>query len=313
MILMRNGLKRQLFTIITFLILLNLASMALQSTKAANFSTSQTRLNSTLTPHGPIIIKNNDNFSDYSLPGSGTELDPYRIENYNITTLNNVGINVLDTTEYFVIQNCYVDAWMVGIAIFDIEPGTAEISDVTCKDHNFYGISIGASQITVKNSIVKDNSDNPGIGIYLSDSTEITVTNNTYTNNLCGLYVENTNSCDISYNTFADNIGYGVYLLSNTNDNIVHHNKFINNYGGAVMQARDCGVNNMFYEASSEEGNYWDNWSSKDSIVPIAGLADNEDPYPLDENLIRLASLYFLPVLIALVIVVYKKRIKKKS
>ena len=167
-------------------------------------------------------------------------------------------------------------------------------------------------KITVKNCIVKDDTTNPGAGITIVDSSEIIVTNNTVTNTVWGLKAENTSSCVISYNTFADNSGYGVILLSDTNDNVIHHNKFINNYDGAAMQARDDGVNNLFYEASSEEGNHWNNWNDPNTAVPIAGLADNEDPYPLEENLTRggKASLFLLPVLIALVIVVYKKRIK---
>lgn len=311
---MRNEKKRPLLTIIVFLLTFSLISSVLLGTQAANVNSFQTQLKSTLTPHEPILIYNNANFSDYSLPGSGTELDPYRIENYNITTINTAGIVVRNTTDYFVIQNCYVDAWFTAIGITIVDPGTGEISGVTCKQNKLYGIVIGeTSQITVKNCVVEDNIDVFGVGICLVDSFEITLTNNTCITNNYGLYLENTNSCDISYNTFAENLEYGAELSSDTNENILHHNKFIYNREGAVMQAKDDGVNNLFYEASSEEGNYWDNWSSKDSIVPIAGLADNEDPYPLDENLIRLASLFFLPVLIALVIVVYMKRIKKKS
>ncbi|MHA1198855.1 MAG: NosD domain-containing protein [Candidatus Heimdallarchaeaceae archaeon] len=310
---MRTKSTRLLFITVIFLIFFNLVSIAHQGTYATNLSNSQTRINSTLTSHEPILISNNGNFSDYSLPGSGTELDPYRIENYNITTINNYGISVLDTTDYFIIQNCYIDARTTGVAIGDVTPGTGEISDVICYKHDFYGIVIIASQITVKNSIVKDNTKNPGLGIMLVDSSEITLTNNTCIDNVWGLYMENTNSCVITHNTFSDNLGYGAYLLSDTNNNILHHNKFINNYDGAVMQARDDGVNNFWYEASSEEGNYWDNWTSQDSVVPIAGLANNEDPYPLDENLTRgdEASLFFLPAIIALIIVAHKKRTKK--
>lgn len=71
----------------------------------------------------------------------------------------------------------------------------------------------------------------------------------------------------------------------------------------------------MFYEASSEEGNHLDNWNDLDTPVTIGGSANNEDPYPLDENLTRgaKASLFFLPILLALVIVVYRKRIKNTN
>jgi len=309
---MRNEKKRPLLTIIVFLLTFSLITSVLLGTQAANVNSFQTQLISTLTPHEPILIYNNANFSDYSLPGSGTELDPYRIENYNITTINTGGIVVRNTTDYFVIQNCYVDAWFTAIGITIVEPGTGEISGVTCKQNKLYGIAIGeTSQITVKNCVVEDNIDVFGIGIYLLDCFDITLSNNTCTKNNYGVYLQNTNSSVISYNTFADNVEYGVALEDDTNENIVHHNKFIDN--GGVMQARDDGTNNTFYDESTLEGNHWNNWNDPDSVVPIGGIAGNEDPYPLDENLSREVSLFFIPVLLALVIVVYKKRIKNKN
>ena len=130
---------------------------------------------------------------------------------------------------------------------------------------------------------IKGNNIHDGAGICLIGSNNNTIVENNITDHLIG--IEN----------------YG-------QSNQIYYNNFINN---RPYDAYDLGDNT--WDDGSGKGNYWDNWSSKDSIVPIAGLADNEDPYLLDEELIRLASLFFLPVLIALVIVVYKKRIKKKS
>lgn len=309
---MRNESRKLLLTIIIYFTLFSLVSIALLGTQATKLNTSQTRINATLTPHEPILIYNDANFSDYSLPGSGTALNPYIIENYNITTLNNAGIIVRNTTDYFVIRNCYVDASFVAVAVTIVEPGTGEISGVTCKNNDFWGIVIGqSSQITVKNSVSEDNTESFGIGIYLLDSFDITLSNNTCTKNNYGVYLQNTNSSVISYNTFADNSEYGVVLEEDTNENIVHHNKFIDN--GGVMQARDDGTDNIWYDATTNEGNFWDNWNDPDAIVPIGGTANNEDPYPLDENLVRDVNLFFIPVLVALAIVVYKKRIKNRN
>ena len=45
---------------------------------------------SSYTPHDPITIISNANFSDYGFPGSGTQEDPYRIEGYNISIASSI-------------------------------------------------------------------------------------------------------------------------------------------------------------------------------------------------------------------------------
>ena len=91
---MINKSKKLLFVIFTSLILFSLTSVSISNISAANLSTSLIQLNSALTPHDHILISNNGNFTDYGFPGSGTAQDPYRIENYNITTLALTGINI---------------------------------------------------------------------------------------------------------------------------------------------------------------------------------------------------------------------------
>ncbi|MHA1592658.1 MAG: hypothetical protein ACTSUP_09320, partial [Candidatus Heimdallarchaeaceae archaeon] len=49
--------------------------------------------NLALTLHGPIEIITDDNFTDYGFPGSGTDVDPYIIQEYNITTTSGSGIS----------------------------------------------------------------------------------------------------------------------------------------------------------------------------------------------------------------------------
>ncbi len=306
--------KKLLKALILLSLLSSLIFSTLQYTQATYFGNPQDQITAPLIIHEPIEIRNNNNFSDYSLPGAGTTGDPYRIENYNITTLNTVGILVIDTTDYFIIQNCYIDASFTAIGINNVTSGTGEISDVTCKENDFWAVVIiESSRIYIHNCIIEDNIDDFGLGIYLVESTEITVYNNTCNNNNYGLVAENTNSSVISYNTFSGNVEYGVHLSVDPNENIVHHNKFINNKGGAVMQARDDGINNIWYDEASKEGNYWDNWNDPDSVVPIGGTAGSEDIYPLDENLTREINLFFVPVVIALVIVVFRKRIKRSN
>ncbi|MHA1516302.1 MAG: hypothetical protein ACTSPF_12265, partial [Candidatus Heimdallarchaeaceae archaeon] len=79
----------------------------------------------------PIHITNDNEFLVF--PGNGTITDPYRLENYNISSeIQNFGINISDTTKYFVIQNCFIKVKQVGIWISWISHGTAEIRNNTC-------------------------------------------------------------------------------------------------------------------------------------------------------------------------------------
>ncbi|MFW9993622.1 MAG: right-handed parallel beta-helix repeat-containing protein [Candidatus Odinarchaeota archaeon] len=57
--------------------------------------------------HDPIYINEDSDFgiSGYNFNGSGTELDPYIIEGYNITSSSANLIHVVNTTEHFIIRN----------------------------------------------------------------------------------------------------------------------------------------------------------------------------------------------------------------
>ncbi len=133
---------------------------------------------SSLTPHAPISITSDSDFEVF--PGSGTEVDPYIIEGYNITTTSDEGIYISGTTKYFIVRNCYVDAEDYGIYIYDVADGTATVINNTCSNNNGYGIYLrysGSSMVT--NNTCSDND----WGIVLSSSISSTVINNTCSNN----------------------------------------------------------------------------------------------------------------------------------
>ena len=90
--------------------------------------------------HPSIEILSDEYFSNYSFSGVGTELDPYIIENYNITTSNNRGILIQNTSKHFKIQNCIIDAGSTGISIKNITTNTAIIENNICLGNWFVGI-----------------------------------------------------------------------------------------------------------------------------------------------------------------------------
>ncbi len=116
------------------------------------------------TPHEPIIIKNDQNFTDYCFPGNGTEVDPFLIEGYHINSSVDA-IQITQTTKHFVIRNCKLEAERRGIYITFVAQKTVKIEN-----------NIVASYILIGNSHfveIQDNSlikgESSGMGLIGSD------------------------------------------------------------------------------------------------------------------------------------------------
>ena len=207
------------------------------------------------TPHGPIDIRSDSDFIGF--PGSGTEGNPYIIEGYSIITTALIGIWIRDTSSFFIIRNCYVEADNSGILIFSAAEETATIINNTCTNTLF--------------------------GITVQYSSGVTLTNNTCTNNLNGIYlISSSCSCLVTNNLIQENEHYGIRISKNSNDNIIQNNVFIDNLGGS-SQAVDDGKRNKWYDAEKKAGNYWSDLGTK-CTYKIDGKAHSKDLYPLNRS-----------------------------
>ena len=295
-----------------------------------------------LTPHDKINILSDSDFgpSGYNFSGTGTAEDPYVIEGYSIITTSLIGISVSGTTKYFIVRNCYVDASDYGIYISDVADGTATVVFITCSN-NDEGISIVRSNnSTVANNTCTNNAD----GIIINDSDRSTVINNLCTNNVCGIHTfssyssiitNNTckknyfgillsasDSCVIKYNSLQENENYGVYLLSDSVNNVIHHNFFLYNNLEGTSQACDNGRTNTWYDTNTLEGNQWSDWAGVASYS-IDGDAESSDPYPLDEFMVPPTSslpsdtnmqimVFVLGLAFIPLVLIIRKRLKNK-
>ncbi len=106
--------------------------------------------------------------------------------------------------------------------------------------------------------------------------------NNTCNNNYDGIWLISSAFCVITYNLLQENERYGVYLSSSSDNNLIHHNTFVDNNLGGTSQACDNGTSNFWYDPEVKEGNYWSDWSGRGDYY-IDGSACPEDRYPLDE------------------------------
>ncbi len=64
----------------------------------------------TLQPHTPILIDGDKSFTPANGVGggAGTLLNPYLIQNWNVTAPGGTGVDIRNTTAYFVIRNVFV-------------------------------------------------------------------------------------------------------------------------------------------------------------------------------------------------------------
>ena len=190
--------------------------------------------------------------------------------------------------------------------------GSSTVTNNTCNNNNNWeGISfLYSGSSTVVNNTCYSN--NRGITFYFSGSS--TVTNNTCNiNNIYGIYLWSSDFCVITYNLLQENRGYGVYLDSNSGNNFIHHNTFVDNGLGRTSQAYDDGTDNYWYDTEADEGNYWSDWSGVGSY-PIDGEANSVDLYPLGEPLIvEYPQILLLTLIVSIVALFLTRTISKKT
>ncbi len=150
-----------------------------------------------------ILIDHNNDFLTYGFPGEGTEENPYRIENYNITT-GSLLIDITDVTKYFEIRNCYLKGFN-GVLIRN-SPYVAVIEN-NYLDVSGYGINLLESG---KATIV-NNTCSGTRGISLDHCAQSLIENNTCLDGGDGIYVIYSINTEIIYN-YCEGRTRGIYL-----------------------------------------------------------------------------------------------------
>ena len=282
-------------------------------------STRQVDSSFNYTPHDPIEITNDSQLATVAVRGTGSQVAPYILEDWSISTSGTMGIAIYNTTQHFIIRNCWItgDGQATGIMVENAKEGTTTVTSNHC-ENNSVGITlIFSNSSTITNntcqanscgifigkccsSIVTDNhceNNSQGLSIYGSDSSVFVnntcnrnhlgfwlhdrsdstiVANNTcnensresltieesdcceITGNICqenrrGIVIHASSKCSIISNFLIENDVYGVALGLKppyhcptnypSDNNIVHHNWFINNSFN-WLQAYDNGTDN---------------------------------------------------------------------
>lgn len=180
-----------------------------------------------LPSHAPISINGNDNFilANGVISGSGTENDPYIIENWIIDASIADGIHIENTDAHFVIRNCYIyngKNSFEGICLMHTMNG--RIDSVT-SENNYRGILISiSSDVTITNCTAANNW---GTGVDVGYSPGAVIENCNVRNNTRGVVVSDASN-KVRYCTVQNN-NYGIILID-TDTNIVVGCTIENNY-----------------------------------------------------------------------------------
>jgi len=183
-----------------------------------------------------IEIGSDEDFEEYGFPGSGTEQDPYRIENYTIHTSNYYAIVIHDVTKYFRIWNNILHVEHIGIYIVNVAPNITQIMNNFISGGETGGIFIrNVDGGIIENNTCCDNFE----GIFIERSMNWQMRNNNLKNNkFWGIDIRECQYMIIENNTFScsEYVGgsltlwynIGLHLLSTPNSTI-RFNNFKNN------------------------------------------------------------------------------------
>jgi parallel beta-helix repeat protein len=216
---------------------------------------------SVLSAHSPIYISGNSEFTTANgvVSGSGSQSNPYIIENWSINASSSYGIRIYSTTAYFIIRNCFIyygNYSNYGIYLYNVKNGKVENNRIRTCD---YGIYLYESDDNViSNNSIRKNYDY-GLVLYYSDNNIVdnnTCSFNTYSgiiityadyniisNNTCsnnrdsGIYITESEYNTFFNNKFTLNDDHGIYITSYSNyNNLLNNIVTSNNYSGIYVR-----------------------------------------------------------------------------
>jgi hypothetical protein len=242
-----------------------LAMLPIQSNFNQNERITQNTISSASVPHVPISIADETALLAFvaseSLNGSGTEVDPFVIENYDIDCGGSVnGIEIFSgITSYVLIKNCEIRNGSFGILISDTP--NVDVSNCTIESMVGYGILMtGASSIGnyIENCYVNDT----WYGIY-------------------GSYAGKVSNC-IVLNT----ISYAILSFDGIIEKCITYNneyavKILGNFITTIRQNLFFNYTNLLDGYSTPELILWDN-----NILGIDGDGDGDGISDHDEYFI---------------------------
>jgi parallel beta-helix repeat protein len=217
-----------------------------------------------LTAHDPIVINGNAGFTNESgvVWGSGTESDPFIMEDWDINASSTHGIHVKDSDVYFVIRGCSVfNTGQFTKLIYLENCNNGTLSDNNCSNSGGQGVGIDLLY-SCNNTLVNNTCSSNVYGVWLIYSIGNTLVNNICSNNSGGIVVDyGSNSNTLVNNTCSNSSLWGI-LLDHATSNMLINNNCSNCDSGIEVY---CSSSNMLINnccSNNWRGTYLDTSSS---------------------------------------------------
>ena len=218
----------------------------------------------------PLRLVRNEDFASLGFPGSGTELDPYRIAGFQIEESYTYLIDIEEIDVYFLIENCYLNhlnGIFYGIKFTNVSHGTIyhnyikncwrgiNINTDSLYNNVSWNNITSCSQVAIHSSYSNysiyegNNIYDSNYGIIFSLSHHNTISNNK-------IYNQEYGGIDLSvsdFNIIEDNeiyncSRYGILINSNADNNSIVNNNIhsiTSNFEGAIEISYNCSYNNI--------------------------------------------------------------------
>lgn len=225
-----------------------------------------------------IEIYSDADFEIQGWPGSGTEEDPYRLDNLWMIAFDywSTCIRIEDTTVYFVISNCsfFGDDLTQDSAII-----LSNVRNGRILDNSFTHCQFGVWGSEISSCIFSNNTfTDCSTAFWMEMSLHNEVTQNIFEHNDDAVMILCMNFTTFERNILRYNIN-GLSIDYRSNETEVRWNTFIDN----TQNALDDGEFNVYYE------NYWSDYTGVDADFDgygdtpheIPGLANSVDTHPI--------------------------------
>ncbi|MGA1822822.1 MAG: right-handed parallel beta-helix repeat-containing protein [Thermoplasmatota archaeon] len=233
---------------------------------------------SILKDRSPIKIDGNSDFTSANgvSSGSGTESDPFIIENFRIDASEETGIFINNTDKYFIIRNCRIFDGSIhepiindGILLRYVSNGS--VQNCLLENNNGGVAGNSCSNMVVHNNTATSNFD--GIRFYGPGSNLI------ITNNSCfddGMAIQLRNDVDNSFvanNTCMRSRHVGIDIRSDCDNNIIEYNHCLEAYD--TYYAEDSNAVGISVDYSSNNVIRYNNCSGNSARGILIEFSDN--------------------------------------
>ena len=204
-----------------------------------------------------MVFSSNNSVTNNIFQNNSIMVDGDDVSHWNTHTIKNNTAN--GRPIYY-----YKDANGITVPSDTISVILANCTNIVISGINADGVDVGVVLGYSCNCMVEHStiSRNDQIGIYLSNSNNNKLIDDTITENNYGIYLWESCNNEICGNTILGN-DYGLCVdgtVMGSNNNRIYHNNFINN----AHHAGDC-WDNIWNLSKPDGGNYWDDWTWPDA------------------------------------------------